>query len=169
MTIRFLTDSIETAKGFDASFTSIIASPSKTSPPASICTNGWFHDKYEKYCYKYFANGGIWEQNLQNCGNLGAQLLTIHDGQQESDVIEFIRDMQGTTTSDVWIGLTKVDGSWQWSDGTAVDYLAFLPGSAAGNCAAIRTFTSPEGWLAKDCNTALPYICYHISPSFSVK
>ena len=79
--------------------------------------------------------------------------------------------MQGTATSDVWIGLKKVDGNWQWSDGTATNYMAFLPGepTGAGNCAAIRSYTSPAGWLDKDCNTALPFICYHNAFSFSAK
>uniref|UniRef100_A0AC34QYL9 C-type LECtin n=1 Tax=Panagrolaimus sp. JU765 TaxID=591449 RepID=A0AC34QYL9_9BILA len=171
MTLRFLTDSIATAAGFSATFNSVVKSGSTTLPPTRICSDGWIHDQYERYCYKYFANGGVWEQNLQSCGSFGAQLLTIHDGQQEFDVIEFIKNMQGTATSDVWIGLKKVDGSWQWSDGTAVNYLAFLSGepSAAGSCAAIRSFTSPAGWLAVNCNTALPYICYHNALSFSDK
>ena len=71
--------------------------------------------------------------------------------------------MQGGSSSRVWMGLHKTSGTWGWSDGTALTYLAFLPGepSSAGDCAAIQGFTDPFGWVAVDCNTALPFICYH--------
>ena len=71
--------------------------------------------------------------------------------------------MQGASTYRVWIGLKRNAGTWGWSDGTAVSYIAFIPGepSSAGDCAAIQSYTDPAGWVAVDCNTALPFICYH--------
>ncbi|KAE9548320.1 hypothetical protein FO519_008472 [Halicephalobus sp. NKZ332] len=174
MAVRFLSDSILTAQGFLATFNGVITTgppatprPTTTSRPSTIparkCADGWVHDSYEMYCYKYFPNGLSWDQSLQTCGSQGSQLLTVHDRQQEMDVLDFIRSNQGSLTSRVWIGLKKSFGNWAWSDGTSVSYLAFLPGepSSAGNCAAAQGYTNPSGWVALDCSTALPFICYH--------
>ncbi|KAE9547473.1 hypothetical protein FO519_009317 [Halicephalobus sp. NKZ332] len=115
------------------------------------------------YCYKYFPNGVSWDQSLRTCTGIGAQLLTVHNAQQEAGVLDLIRKNQGSSINRVWIGLHKAFGSWGWSDGTATSYLAFLSGepSSAGDCAAIQSYTNPSGWVAVDCNTALPFICYH--------
>jgi len=101
---------------------------------------------------------------LQACSNLGSQLLTIHNSQQEAYVESFIYNAQiGSQNSLTWSGLHYQFDDWGWSDGTSLGYTDWLSGqpSIAGDCAAIQSYGAPTGWKVVDCNTVLPYVCYH--------
>ncbi|KAM7316514.1 hypothetical protein ACRRTK_024245 [Alexandromys fortis] len=79
-------------------------------------------------------------------------------------------------TVEVWIGLNQLDerAGWQWSDGTALSYLNWSPGTRS----ILFTFNMREisdrpfveyhcgtlkppstAWRSRDCESALPYIC----------
>uniref|UniRef100_A0A914YKP6 C-type lectin domain-containing protein n=1 Tax=Panagrolaimus superbus TaxID=310955 RepID=A0A914YKP6_9BILA len=102
----------------------------------------------------------------------GAELLTIHNVQQETYVETFIYNAQlGGQSSLVWIGLHYQFEDWGWSDGTALGYTDWILGepSTAGDCAAIQTGNNNnngDGWKVADCNKVLPYVCYHNALSF---
>ncbi|EFP08344.1 CRE-CLEC-150 protein [Caenorhabditis remanei] len=62
-----------------------------------------------------------------------------------------------------WLGLTDMtaDGTWQWIDGSDLNFVNWAPDSAQGYCGAMRE--SDGRWQAQDCAKAYPFFCYGVA------
>ncbi|CAI5661540.1 unnamed protein product [Oreochromis niloticus] len=54
-----------------------------------------------------------------------------------------------------WIGLSN---SWEWSDGSDIQFLPLTLQSADGDCMMVDQ--SSSSWLFQPCNNAHPFLCY---------
>ncbi|XP_038059113.1 snaclec VP12 subunit A-like [Patiria miniata] len=109
------------------------------------CIPGWV--LYRDQCYRVtpqklpFNEAETYCQGFAN-RNGKAHLASVHD-EQENDFIVELASSAGIAGKDgwVWIGLTDqiVEGSFAWTDGTALSYVNWLPGAPSdGDYTAVR-------------------------------
>ncbi|XP_050977578.1 CD209 antigen-like protein C [Labeo rohita] len=107
---------------------------------------------HESSLYYISSTTKSWTDSKQDCLNRGAN-LTIINSKDEQDF--FYND------GEVWIGLTKVEGTWKWVDGSTLTsgFSSWKPGEPNGrggeNCAA----TASSEWRDYSCYEALQWIC----------
>ncbi|XP_077327802.1 C-type lectin domain family 4 member K-like isoform X2 [Lithobates pipiens] len=130
---------------------------SSTDP---MCEVGWKH--YTFNCYYFSQIAHSWESAKKDCETKKAHLVVINGQEENTFLYEF---SQYRTT---WIGLTDVDGSWKWVDGTSYDATPkfwspgqpdnwFGHGLGGGeDCAHLK---SPKVWNDDHCTRSFPYIC----------
>ncbi|XP_040203193.1 C-type lectin domain family 10 member A-like isoform X4 [Rana temporaria] len=125
-----------------------------------LCEVGWTH--YGLSCYYFSQRGRSWESAKKDCETKKAHLVVIN-GEEENT---FLYDLTKSRTS--WIGLTDVDGSWKWVDGTSYDVTPkfwqrgqpdewFGHGLGGGeDCAQLK---NGNGWNDDHCSRTFSYIC----------
>ncbi|XP_040203197.1 asialoglycoprotein receptor 1-like isoform X2 [Rana temporaria] len=125
-----------------------------------LCDVGW--RQYAFSCYYLSQYRRTWESAKKDCETRGAHLVVIN-GEDEN---RFVGSLSNWQTS--WIGLTDVDGSWKWVDGTSYDDTPkfWMPGqpdewinpihSQGEDCAELH---SSGGWNDGHCSLELVYIC----------
>ncbi|XP_040203194.1 asialoglycoprotein receptor 1-like [Rana temporaria] len=130
---------------------------SSTDP---LCEVGWKH--YGLNCYYFSQRVRSWESAKKDCERKKAHLVVIN-GEEENT---FLQELSQSETA--WIGLTDVDGSWKWVDGTSFDATPkfwepgqpdewFGHGLEGGeDCAELK---SSGGWNDGHCSRSYPYIC----------
>ncbi|WKY06621.1 hypothetical protein Q1695_006644 [Nippostrongylus brasiliensis] len=67
----------------------------------------------------------------RRCQEKGGQLATIHSKEENDLLYSLSKDPSVTTATYrayIWIGLEKIDGKFQWLDGSPVDYTNWGPG-----------------------------------------
>ncbi|CAJ0935925.1 unnamed protein product, partial [Mesorhabditis belari] len=80
--------------------------------PCAHFSGNWTH--FNGSCYKKFHVDMMHAASKALCERKNAKLASIHS-QEEQD---FVFNAYGHS----WIGLEKVNGTWTWSDGSAMDY-----------------------------------------------
>ncbi|XP_065663099.1 snaclec 3-like [Hydra vulgaris] len=123
------------------------------------CDDGWF--KHERYCY-FFQNkllkGKSWSDALSSCQVMGAHLLSIEDGAENSYIKKKLED-DSIKKGYYWIGL-NADREFKWSDNKHSNFSnwlpkrpdSYLPGE---NCVE----TNKIGWNDKNCYDYNGFIC----------
>lgn len=104
-----------------------------------------------------FKKKVTWYEALNLCSQSGGHLASIHD--QNGQL--FLNDIVKRDGFPLWIGLSSHDGSesnFEWSDGSAFDYIPPENEKSAGNC----VFLDPKGiWKYEKCNSVKDgAICY---------
>lgn len=69
-----------------------------------------------KKCYKFYGDAKTWHDARQQCKDGGGDLAAITDRSTQ----DFVYGLKGTPYS--WIGGYRVDGAWNWSDGSSWNY-----------------------------------------------
>ncbi|XP_077327144.1 C-type lectin domain family 10 member A-like [Lithobates pipiens] len=122
------------------------------------CSEEWIH--YELSCYYMSSNRQSWNVSRKECQNNMADLMVINSEEE----MMFLRD--NAFGKYLWIGLTDVDGTWQWVDGTPYDpnttfWKANQPDNWAGHghgggedCVA-----TGYDWNDDHCLSKLLYVC----------
>merc|ERR1719310_334719 len=96
------------------------------------------------------------------CENQGGNLASFHS--QEENDIAF--NMTGGAGGSIrfWFGFhdLSLEGDFEWTDGTCVDYTNWAPGEpndwgSGEDCSMF--WTGSGQWNDLDCNSKLPYIC----------
>ncbi|XP_072052013.1 echinoidin-like [Amphiura filiformis] len=130
-------------------------------PP--VCETGW--KGFGSYCYYFDDIARVpYAEAETACQNLGAKLVSIHS-QDENDFVGYFAKHDGVGNSwfGWWIGLDDrtVTYSYQWVDGTSVDFLNWIagePNRSNENCAKIAP-KKGEQWYDVSCTLLYPYIC----------
>ncbi|XP_075060971.1 C-type lectin domain family 10 member A-like [Mixophyes fleayi] len=78
-----------------------------------LCSSGWRY--YALSCYYVSKEIHPWSYARKDCEDRKSHLVVIDSAEEQFYVSNMT---QGITT---WIGLTDVDGSWRWVDGTSYD------------------------------------------------
>ena len=97
-----------------------------------------------------------WDDAEKRCVGIGGHLASVHDAEDASAVSELCLAHLGEAGG-CWIGLSDKghEGSFQWSDGSPLDFVDWNPGEPDSNghedAAYIYTGTdaakASEGWL----------------------
>ncbi|XP_040197914.1 asialoglycoprotein receptor 1-like [Rana temporaria] len=86
----------------------------ETGIAQSLCVKPWMH--YGLSCYYKSTNVETLNSAKSECEKKRAHLVIING----EDEMNFIRGVSENRTS-YWIDLKKVNGAWEWSDGTSYD------------------------------------------------
>ncbi|KAB0390228.1 hypothetical protein E2I00_002490, partial [Balaenoptera physalus] len=112
---------------------------------------------YEDGIYNVIQKRVTWYEALNTCSQSGGHLASVHD--QNGQL--FLEDIVKRDGFPLWVGLSSHDGSessFEWSDGSAFDYIPWKDKKSAGNCVVL----DPKGiWKHEKCNSVKDgAICY---------
>jgi hypothetical protein len=102
-------------------------------PPVGVPADAkHFNGKF----YKVYLEKLTWTAAKEKCQRLGGQLCVVPD----AATWEFVKTL---TPASVWLGASdeKTEGVWEWVDGTAMDFKAWVP-SAPNNRASSEHYLS---------------------------
>uniref|UniRef100_A0A914C481 C-type lectin domain-containing protein n=1 Tax=Acrobeloides nanus TaxID=290746 RepID=A0A914C481_9BILA len=89
-----------------------------TPPSYSPCKNGYTYHNMTGNCYKLYSNISF-DLGEPRCNQDGAHLASIHSDEENEFITNFAYDPSG---GGLWIGLHYLNGYWQWTDQTPLDY-----------------------------------------------
>ncbi|XP_061111971.1 lactose-binding lectin l-2-like [Conger conger] len=86
----------------------------------NFCPPGWTPNDLR--CFKYISEKKSWADPEMNCLLLGGKLASVCCEEDQKFQVELQK--HSGTIEPFWIGLSDVhkEGTWLWSDGTAVYY-----------------------------------------------
>ncbi|XP_007455042.1 PREDICTED: lymphocyte antigen 75-like isoform X2 [Lipotes vexillifer] len=124
----------------------------------------WFIP-HEDGIYNVVQKRVTWYEALNTCSQSGGHLASVHD--QNGQL--FLEDIVKRDGFPLWVGLSSHDGSessFEWSDGSAFDYIPWKDKKSAGNCVVL----DPKGiWKHEKCNSVKDgAICYKPTKSKEV-
>uniref|UniRef100_A0A8D3AMY2 C-type lectin domain-containing protein n=1 Tax=Scophthalmus maximus TaxID=52904 RepID=A0A8D3AMY2_SCOMX len=137
------------------------------------CPVFWY--SFDGRCFKYVASHMTWADAELQCVSEGANLVSIHNGEEQTFIKYLIKNFDPAEGS-TWIGLSDLhkEGSWMWSDGSAVDFVFWTeqqPDNSGGaeNCVHTNYDTSLKWnnilysvkqtiWCP---DTVIPSLCSH--------
>ncbi|XP_065736988.1 lymphocyte antigen 75 isoform X2 [Phocoena phocoena] len=120
---------------------------------------------HEDGTYNVIQKRVTWYEALNTCSQSGGHLASVHD--QNAQL--FLEDIVKRDGFPLWVGLSSHDGSessFEWSDGSAFDYIPWKDKKSAGNCVVL----DPKGiWKHEKCNSVKDgAICYKPTKSKEV-
>ncbi|XP_061109662.1 lactose-binding lectin l-2-like [Conger conger] len=122
----------------------------------NFCPPGWTPN--ELHCFKYVSEKKTWADAEMNCLLLGGNLASVWS--EEDQKFQVKLQKQSGTVEPFWIGLSDVhkEGTWFWSDGTAVYYTNWAPGEP-NNFKEEDCVVTDENWNDIACERKFPSIC----------
>ncbi|XP_023254715.1 lactose-binding lectin l-2-like [Seriola lalandi dorsalis] len=125
------------------------------------CPVFWF--SFNGRCYKYVATRMSWADAELYCVSEGANLVSIHSLDEEDFVKSLIKNFDHTEQR-TWLGLSdsQKEGSWMWSDGSAVNFDFWSPGEPNnhGNEDCVHNnFDNYKKWNDARCSDTYPSVC----------
>ncbi|XP_035039049.1 lactose-binding lectin l-2-like [Hippoglossus stenolepis] len=126
------------------------------------CPMFWF--SFNNRCYKYVSTQMNWADAELHCLSEGANLVSIHSLDEHNFVKTMIKNFdhaEGKT----WIGLSDLhkEGSWMWSDGSAMDFTFWFSGEPNNNegrehCC-YNNISDDTKWNDGYCSDLYPSVC----------
>ncbi|XP_036453450.1 lactose-binding lectin l-2-like isoform X2 [Colossoma macropomum] len=131
------------------------------NPSCSPCPSGWV--TYARRCFKYFDQGITWVSAETHCLSLGANLVSIHN-ENENQLVKALIRAYDPKEKPTWIGLSNCHkkNSWIWSDGTRFVYSRWNkkePNHSYGECCVHMNWGMEKNWNDIPCNEAHPFVC----------
>lgn len=109
---------------------------SLTAVSVNYCLSGWTYCSHTEHCYQVQHGQRNYSEAKQRCNRVGANLTSIHS-EDENDFVSSLASAHDEhdpvithqhLLKQTWIGLTQFErDSWQWDDGTDVDYENWTP------------------------------------------
>ncbi|XP_077330027.1 C-type lectin domain family 10 member A-like [Lithobates pipiens] len=126
-----------------------------------LCSKGWM--RYGISCYYFSSNSRPWNVSKKDCEEREAHLIVINSEGE----MNFLRGIANKRF--VWLGLTDLDGTWKWVDGTPYEVTPKFweegqPDNWMGHgygggedCAVLRP--SSNEWNDGHCSPNFSYVC----------
>ncbi|XP_073480042.1 asialoglycoprotein receptor 1-like [Aquarana catesbeiana] len=126
-----------------------------------LCSKRWM--QYGLSCYFISLSPRPWNVSKKDCEDMGAHLIVINSEGE----MNFLRGIANQRF--VWLGLTDLDGTWKWVDGTPYDITPKFwekdqPDDWTGHgygggedCAVLRP--SSNEWNDGHCSPNFWYVC----------
>ncbi|GMS90925.1 hypothetical protein PENTCL1PPCAC_13100, partial [Pristionchus entomophagus] len=133
------------------------------SVPAGDGCDGFDDDSEDGVCYQIGTTAETWQEAQMNCKNIGANLASIHNDQQENAFVRRLAASKGVLNG-VFLGATTSGKGtdYGWVDGSTWNYDNFhqgFPMAGFGDCIAMDTSLSAGQWMNMDCSSNLPVAC----------
>ena len=128
--------------------------PASKTPPIGVPADAKiFNDNW----YRVYLDKTAWKDAKQKCERLGGHLAVIPDAPTHA----FVQELSNNLI--LWLGaFEKVEGLWQWVDGTPMKYTAWARGEPDNNGHTLNVLATWKGGWADTTNTAkdvVGYIC----------
>jgi C-type mannose receptor len=143
--------------------TTIGNGPTGTAPPASNCTGNFTYYQPTNACYGVFGTGETdgmaWSDGENFCKTINGHLASIHSEGEYQFIMSFNYPVNAFYWP--WIGLFTSDQgqTWQWSDGSATDYLPWIAGFPDTSNPYYCAFLNSEGIENLDCGDIGSTLC----------
>jgi len=112
------------------------------------CEDGFMH--FKGYCYMVRSEEKTQADAQAYCQQKGANLASINNADEESFIM-------GISSSNVWIGLKKIGGSYTWVDGSPVSFQNWK--SDASKTQECVHLLYAGTWQDDQCSTARTFVC----------
>ncbi|XP_070535377.1 macrophage mannose receptor 1-like [Ptychodera flava] len=145
-----------------------LVTPSPPPTPDYCNENNTVWLKYgDNMCYFFSTSAVIepktWTESRKYCHSKGAELLSLHDANETAWIAS---RLQLEERRPWWIGLRQYGfgGDYEWSDGTALDYVNWLEGEPNNfkgmeECAQISESPDTAQWNDQHCAVEFSFIC----------
>ncbi|XP_033097906.1 adhesion G-protein coupled receptor G2-like [Anneissia japonica] len=119
---------------------------------STTCADGWY--SFEKNCYK-FSNQSLSLIDSHNwCTSKSSTLVSISSNEEN----EFIGNID--SGDDKWIGLTKINGTWQWiNEAEQSSYRNWGVYQNPHSSCAIISSAGNNFWHPTSCNYSMRFVC----------
>ncbi|XP_058626524.1 CD209 antigen-like protein D [Onychostoma macrolepis] len=118
--------------------------------------DGW--DCYQSSLYYVTSEKKSWTESRRDCTERGADLIIINNRQEQDFVKKKNKEMSGG--SEIWIGLTEVEDTWKWVDGSTLTpgfWASGEPSDSSGNEDCAVNLSS--GFADYSCDKTFKWIC----------
>ncbi|EFO93073.1 CRE-CLEC-51 protein [Caenorhabditis remanei] len=126
-TAKWLTTNCSTQLPFICSYSSSVTPTCPTVTIPSHCPSGYTWYDETDFCYKSTVRFTNFNDARSACQADGGDLASIHSQAENQFLVELskagITNKDKGHNDDVFIGLIYQNSKWQWTDGTAVNYL----------------------------------------------
>ena len=117
-----------------------------------------------KKTFQTYTKKSSWDSAQNSClaqpGGAGV-LGTISSQDDQSKLETAIRPISNGVEC-WWIGLRRVNGQYQWDDGTALEYTNWEPTDNQNNACVCVSPTNNYKWITRDCETLHEYTCNRV-------
>ncbi|XP_072016481.1 gamma-aminobutyric acid type B receptor subunit 2-like [Amphiura filiformis] len=117
---------------------------------------------HEEECFLFGNQLLTYSQAAEHCNNIGSAIAAIVNETEYEFITEMLQRSSDDTESHKWfIGLNKIDQTYEWEDPRFGDRMWIPPGSeliGADECV-FMTADAANGWKTISCDTPLPFIC----------
>ncbi|KAM8880810.1 galactose-specific lectin nattectin-like [Synchiropus picturatus] len=127
----------------------------------NICPCNW--REFGGRCFHYVKERKTWAEAEQNCHSMNANLVSIHNEEEELSLKNFIIE-ETQFNLKIWIGASDCwkGGSWYWSDGTQFSFTDWCRGQpnnlyTGQDCATIKL--RGRCWDDRSCTDKFSSIC----------
>ncbi|XP_067338371.1 hepatic lectin-like [Channa argus] len=92
-----------------------------TDEPCQKCEEGW--ELHGGKCYYFSNKPSSWNQSREECVHHGGDLVKIDSREEQSFLVERLRNKMNESEDKFWIGLTdsEEEGRWLWADGSELN------------------------------------------------
>ncbi|XP_033980060.1 C-type lectin domain family 4 member E-like [Trematomus bernacchii] len=103
------------------------------------CPVGW--ERHGGKCYNFSTYTATWTRSRDECRCKGGDLVKIESREEQEFLEQKVRDIMTADEDKFWIGLTdsETEGTWLWTDGSALDSLKFWSGTEPDNYAEVHS------------------------------
>ena len=122
------------------------------------CSDGkWFQGS----CYKFSGRSTKVARDvaMNACASDGSHLAIITSAEEQHFVDDFLKE--NNANIEVWFDLHLESGEYVWSDGSPLQFTAWLPDQPNndGNCNRLRYREGKYGWADLVCSHQYNYLC----------
>ena len=92
----------------------------------------------------------------------GASVLATITSSSDQSAAQSAAQQYANGNECFWIGMKRVNGQYEWDDGTTSDYNNWSPNDNQNNACVCLSVAENYKWVTRDCEQMYPYICNRV-------